>query len=122
MKTKKVVQARFIDGLHGGHEACEEFNRTMLELAEFRPTYERNGDSFWIFFTVETEESETLAEECELKGEKAQCNDCPYIMRDLNRFGNIDVRKKWATCGKNGQRVSIERAACEEYYTAAGRR
>jgi hypothetical protein len=37
-------------------------------------------------------------------------------MRDLNRFGNIDARKKWATCGKTGERTNIESRACEIYH------
>lgn len=123
MKTKKVIQARFIDGSNGGYEAAAEFNEIMLELAEFNPKYERaEGNSFWIFYSVETPEPENIVEQNELAGENAHCIDCPYLMRDLNRFGNVDARKKWATCGKSGERTNIDSRACEEYHQLAERR
>lgn len=115
MKTTKIIQSMFIDGTDG-HEASAEFNRVMMELAELNPKFERNGNSFWIFYSVEKTEPENVIEEHEAAGENAHCLDCPYVMRDLNRFGNIDARKKWATCGKTGERTNIESRACEIYY------
>ena len=97
-------------------ETAMLFNQTMTELADLNPTYERDGGVFWIYYTVVKSEPETIVEEHELKGERAHCIDCPYLMRDLNRFGNIDGRKKWATCGKSGERTNIDSTACEEYY------
>lgn len=120
MKTKKVIQSRFIDGSNGGHEAAAEFNEAMMELAEMNPKFERvEGNSFWIFYSVEMTEPENIIEEHESAGEKAHCIDCPYMMRDLNRFGNIDARKKWGTCGKTGERTNIESRACEVYHNLA---
>ena len=92
------------------------FNEAMNELAELNPTYERDGNVFWIHYTVIKTEPETLAERREMEGERAHCIDCMYCMRDLNRFGNIDGRKKWATCGKTGERTNIDSTACETYY------
>ena len=116
MKTKKVIQSRFIDGTDG-HEAAAEFNQVMMELAELNPKFERNGNSFWIFYSVEMTEPENIVEEHEMAGENAHCLDCPYMMRDLNRFGNIDARKKWGTCGKTGERTNIDSRACEIYHS-----
>lgn len=115
MKRLKVWQSRFIDG-KDGHDSSAEFNDLMMELAELNPEFQREGDSFWIFYQVEKVECENLVEEREEAGEKAHCIDCPFIMRDINRFGNIDARKKWATCGKTGERTHIESRACELYH------
>ncbi len=115
MKHTKVIQSRFIDGTDG-HDACAEFNQAMMELAELNPKFERNGNSFWIFYSVEMTEPENIIEEHEAAGENAHCLDCPYMMRDLNRFGNIDARKKWGTCGKTGERTNIDSRACEIYH------
>ena len=121
MKNTKIFQTRFIDGTDG-HDTAAEFNAAMMELAELNPRFERDGKSFWIFYSVERTEPETLREEHEMAGEKAQCIDCPYVMRDLNRFGSIDGRKKWATCGLTGERTNIHSRACEEYHKLAERR
>lgn len=115
MKHTKIHQTRFIDGADG-HDSAAEFNAAMMELASMNPRFEREGKSFWIFYTVEITEAENAIEEHEMAGENAHCIDCPYCMRDLNRFGNIDGRKKWATCGKTGERTNIESRACEIYH------
>ena len=114
MKTIKTIQSRFIDG-SDGHEVSAEFNQAMMELAELNPKWERDGNSFWIFYSVEKTEAEDIIEKHEMAGENAHCLDCMYCMRDLNRFGNIDGRKKWATCGKTGERTNSR--VCERYYT-----
>ena len=118
MKTIKTIQSRFIDG-SDGHEVSAEFNQAMMELAELNPKWERDGNSFWIFYSVEKVEAENIVEEHEMAGESAHCIDCPYLLRDTNRFGNIDGRKKWATCGKTGERTNIESRACEIYHNLA---
>lgn len=115
MKRKSLFQTRVVQG-NTPQETALLFNEAMQELADLNPTYERDGNTFWIFYTLTVEEPETLADTCELAGEKATCYDCPFIMRDLNRYGNIDARKRWATCGKTGERTHIESAACDEYY------
>ena len=118
MKTIKIVQTRFING-SDGHDTAAEFNQAMVELANLNPTYERDGNSFWIFYSVITEEPETLAEKHEMEGEKAHCGDCPYYMRPVNRLGNIDGRAKYGTCGKSGTREHIDSCACDDYYKLA---
>lgn len=120
MITKSIPQARVIAG-STPQETAMLFNQTMVELADLNPTYERDGNVFWIYYTVVRSEPETIVEEHELKGERAHCIDCPYLMRDLNRFGNIDGRKKWGTCGKTGERTNIDSTVCEEYYALNSR-
>ena len=98
------------------------FNEAMQELAPFNPKYERDGGVFWITYTVISSEAETLSEKYELAGDKSVCDDCPKCIRDRNRFGEIDARKKWATCGATGERVRIESRACDFYYDMVERR
>ena len=119
MKSKKIVQTRFIDG-SDGHDTAAEFNQTMMELADLNPRFERDGKSFWIFYSVEIVEAEDIVEEHELQGESHRCIECPFLIRDLNRFGNPDVTHKHGTCGKSGQRVRIDGLICDKYYTERG--
>lgn len=120
MKTTKVFQTRFIDGTDG-HDTAAEFNQTMMDLAHLNPRFERDGKSFWIFYSVEVTECESIIEEHELAGEKAHCIDCPYLMRDLNRYGSIDARKKWGTCGSTGERTNVDSRACEIYHSLSAK-
>lgn len=118
MKTIKIIQSKFIDG-SDGHDTHDEFNQMMRELAFQNPKFERDGNSFWIFYSETIEEPETLAEKHEMEGEKAHCSDCPYFMRPTNRFGLVDGRAKHGTCGKRGQREHIDSTACDDYYKLA---
>ena len=97
-------------------EAAMLFNQKIMELAPMHPSFTREGDTYYITYTVEYTEPENICEEYEMKGEGAKCVDCPYCVRDLNRFGDIDERKKHATCVKHGLRIRIDSRACGEYY------
>lgn len=121
MKQQSVQQIRAICG-NTPQETALLFNEAMQELAPLNPKYERDGGIFWITYTVVTVEAETLSEEHELAGDAATCGDCPRCIRDANRFGNADARKKWATCSSIGERVRIEGSACDIYYMMKGRR
>lgn len=116
MRRKSVMQVRAISG-NTPEETAMLFNDAMNELAALNPRYERDGGLFWIYYTVESREPETLSEAYELKGEGKNCGDCPFCMRDLNRFGTEDKRKKWATCSQSGEKVFIGASACDAYYT-----
>lgn len=121
MKTTKIFQSRYIDG-SDGHDAAAEFNEAMIELADMNPKFERDGRSFWIFYQVEKALPENIVEEHELAGDTAYCGRCPYIVRDLNRFGRVDERKMWASCSKTCERTRIDSRACEIYYREIERR
>lgn len=121
MKTKTIFQTRAIVG-NSPEETASLFNDAMVELSELNPKFERDGNMFWIYYTVTQYEPETLADKHELEGEDAHCIDCPYLLRDLNRYGNIDARKKWGTCGKTGDRTHVDSKACEIYHSLAERR
>lgn len=116
MRQITVPQVRPVKA-NSPQETAMLFNQTMMELAPMHPTYEKDGDMFWIYYTVEYREAENICDEYELKGEGAKCVNCPHCVRDLNRFGDIDVRKKHATCtAKEGMRIRIDSSACEIYY------
>ena len=115
MVRKSVMQVRVISG-NTPEETALMFNTAMQELAALNPRYERDGGIFWIYYTIETKEAETLAEAYEIKGEGKTCGDCPYCMRDLNRYGTEDKRKKRATCSCSGEQVYVWSAACDTYY------
>ena len=115
MKRITVPQVRAISG-DTPQEAALLFNEAMQELAHLRPKYEKEGNVFWIYYTMEIVEPETLADEEELNGRKAFCKDCGHCYRDRNRFGDIDARKKHGTCTETGERVWLREDACDIYY------
>ena len=112
MKRNYVAQTKYICG-QDAWETAEQFNEAMRELACLNPTYEREGNAFWIFYKVELVEEEEIGAEPKCNDNHAKCIDCPYLMRDLNRFGNVDARKKWGTCGRTGERTHIEAQCCD---------
>lgn len=115
MKYTTIPQVRFISG-RTPEEAAAEFNLAMRELAPLRPTYEREGTSFYIYFNIEMSEAEDIVEEHQLKGEYHYCRECNNCVRDLNRFGEVDKRKRHATCTYLGERVRLDSRVCEHYY------
>ena len=120
-KMRTITQHR-VEAITGDtpQEAAMLFNEAMDRLAGLNPTFEREGSTFWIHYKIVHEEAESISERYELAGKAAHCIECPYVIRDLNRFGNVDTRKKWATCGKTGVRMSIRSRACDTFYESFG--
>lgn len=121
MRTISVPQVRAISG-NSPQETALLFNQAMQELAALHPTFERDGNTFWVTYTVVTQQPETLAEAHEMRGDTSYCGECPHCIRERNRFGEVDMRKKWATCGDTGERIRIDDLACDTYYKLAERR
>ena len=97
-------------------EAAALFNEAMDRLAELNPTFEREGCTFWIHYKIIHNVAETASDQIELEGRPSRCIECPFLIRDTNRFGGVDARKKWGTCGKTGERVRIGANACDIFY------
>lgn len=119
MKHITIPQIRAISG-NTPQEAAHLFNETMMELAHLHPTFQREGDTYYIQYSVIIDEAETVADEHKLKGEHHTCGECHRCIRDINRFGDIDARKVWATCELKGERVRIRADVCDEYYKERG--
>lgn len=120
MKHITIPQVKPITG-NTPQEAAMLFNQAIMELAPMNPQWTREGDTYYITYLVEYNEAENLVEEHELKGERHTCGECPHCVRDMNRFGEADMRKKWATCCCTGQRIRIDENVCDEYYTERGK-
>jgi hypothetical protein len=115
MKSYSIPQMRTVTG-NTPQEAAMLFNELMMELAPMRPTFVREGNVYYVQYLVEYREAETITEQHELNGEYDKCYTCPFCVKDQNRFGQTDTRKKWATCSKTGSRVRIDGSVCDEYY------
>ena len=115
MKRIVIPQMRPVTG-STPEEAANRFNEAMTELAWLHPTFVREGDIYYIQYTVELVQAETKSESYELKGDKATCKVCPHCIRDRNRFGDIDARKVYGTCDQSGERVRLREMACDIYY------
>lgn len=119
MRHLTIPQIRAITG-NTPQEAALLFNEAMMELAPLHPTFTREGDTYYIQYSVEIKEAETITEEHGLKGEHHKCEECHHCIRDLNRFGDIDARKVWATCSMTGERIRIRSEVCDTYYKERG--
>ena len=115
MKSTTIPQVRAVSG-STPQESAHLFNEAMKELAHLHPTFEKEGNTFWIFYSMQINEAETLADAYDLKGMKTNCKACPHCIRDRNRFGDIDARKVYGTCAMTGERVRLREAACDIYY------
>ena len=119
MRHTIIPQMRAISGTTP-QEAALAFNEAMMELAPLHPSFVREGNTYYIQYSIEINEAETLAEEHQIKGEHHKCHECPHCIRDLNRFGDIDARKRWGTCAKTGKRTYINGDVCDTFYTEGG--
>ena len=122
MITKSIPQTRAVSG-NTPQETELLFNQTMTELADLNPTYERDGNVFWVYYTIVKNEPETVVEEHEMKGEYRYCEDCPYCDRVVDIYGNIDPRVKWGKCMKYGMTsVNLNKRVCAAYWENEERR
>lgn len=117
MKEKKYTQCILCEGATF-QESVDKFNRVMRENSAFFPTYERVGESFLVFIKVTEHVPETVVEAKWLEGCRHYCSECEHCHRDLNRFGEIDKRKKTGTCHANGviKKIRIDSIVCDTFY------
>lgn len=115
MKRIVIPQVRAISG-STPQEAALLFNEAIMELAPLHPTFTREADTYYIQYSVEIAEPETVTDEHELRGEHHTCKECKSCIRDRNRFGDIDARKVYGTCAMTGERVRLRKPVCDIYY------
>ena len=116
MQNTKYTQVKAIIG-ENPVDAAEKFNDAMRDLKGFSDLkYEREGNTFLIYYTVSEAIPETIAETREMEGNCGFCKDCEHCRRDVTRFGITDQRKKWARCVWHDKPVMINSSACDDYY------
>ena len=119
MRHMTIPQMRPITG-STPEEAAQRFNEAMMELAPLHPSFVREGNTYYIQYSVTISEAENVADEHELKGDRHTCKECPHLIRDRNRFGDIDARKVYGTCAMTGERMRLREAVCDIYYEERG--
>lgn len=62
MKAISIPQVRPVSG-NTPQEAAMLFNEAMRELAPLHPTYTQDGCTFWIYYSIEYKEAESIADE-----------------------------------------------------------
>ena len=122
MKSITIPQVECVEG-RTRQEAVIKFNKRMNELAYVNPSWEREGDVFWITYNKLIEEPENIIEEHELQGECPHCKDCPLCDRVVDIYGNIDARVKWGKCTRYGMvSVNLNKRVCAAYWENEERR
>ena len=122
MNISMIPQVECIEG-KTRQEVVMKFNKRMVELAYVNPSWEREGDVFWITYNKLAEEPENVVEEHEMKGESLHCIDCPYCDRVTDIYGNKDARVKWGKCRKYGMAsVNLNKKVCSAYWENEERR
>lgn len=122
MKSITIPQVECVEG-RTRQEAVFKFNKRMNELAYVNPSWEREGDVFWITYNKFVEEPEDIIEEHELQGECPHCKDCPLCDRVVDIYGNIDARVKWGKCTRYGMvSVNLNKKVCAAYWESEERR
>ena len=116
MQRHSIKQVEAVTG-STPQELANNYNEAMRRLKGCHPTDEWHGDVVYIYYFADETVAECLTDEHELLGDTHTCNECPYCTKQLNRHGEVDVRYKWAVCGKTGEPVRIEEAACDTYYS-----
>ena len=122
MKSITIPQVECVEG-RTRQEAVLKFNKRMNELAYVNPSWERDGDVFWITYNKLVEEPENIVEAHEMNGEYRYCEDCPYCDRVVDIYGNNDTRVKWGKCMKYGMvSVNLNKRVCAAYWESEERR
>lgn len=118
MKEHKYTQCILCEG-NTFQDAVNKFNTEMKRHAHLRPTFERAGETFLIYVTVVELAPETLVEAKHLDGCRHYCEDCASCVREKNRHGVIDARKKYGFCAEQDmKKIRIDQIVCDEFYTA----
>lgn len=116
MQRHSIKQVEAVTG-NTPQELANNYNEAMRRLQGCSPTDEWHGDVVYIYYFCDETVTECLTDEHELMGDKHECGECPFCTKQLNRHGDVDVRFKWAVCGKSGEPVRVDESACDIYYS-----
>ena len=114
MNSITVPQVEYIGG-KTPQEAAALFNARIVELRFNKPTFEREGDGFWITYTKDIEEtSHETKTESSAEISRPCCGNCLF-------FEQISYRVKWGKCSlKDYACVNRDSTACEDYPLGGG--
>ena len=115
MKENKYMQCILCEGKTLA-DAVSKFNEEMKRNAQFRPTYERVGDSFLIYVKVVEVMPESIAEANFMQGCRHRCEECSHCVRTKKTDGSTDYRSKHAKCAYSGNRVRTDGWVCDTFY------
>lgn len=116
MQRRSIKQVEAVTGCTP-QELANNYNEAMRRLQGCHPTDEWHGDVVYIYYFCDETVAECLTDEHELIGDLHKCGECPHCTKQLNRHGEVDVRFKWAVCGKTGEPVRVDENACDIYYS-----
>lgn len=96
----------------------EKLRERLFELQDQNPSVE--FDSVGNDMVARIKHKETLETEPPKPSEvgaKFVCADCPHFVRERNKDGSIDNRKKWGGCPfAYMERTTLDSAACDVLY------
>lgn len=118
MQRHSIKQVEAVTG-STPQELANNYNEAMRRLQGCHPKDEWHGDVVYIYYFCDEEIAECLVDEHDLLGDHHICKECPYCTMQLNRHGEVDVRYKWAVCGKNGEPTRVDSPVCDTYYSMA---
>lgn len=116
MQRHSIKQVEAVTG-STPQELANNYNEAMKRLQGCNPTDEWHGDVVYIYYFCDETITECLTDEHDLMGDHHYCGECPFCTKQLNRHGDVDVRFKWAVCGKTGEPVRVDESACDIYYS-----
>ena len=116
MQRHSIKQVEAVTG-STPQELANNYNEAMRRLQGCHPTDEWHGDVVYIYYFCDETITECLTDEHDLLGDRHKCGECPFCTKELNRHGEVDVRFKWAVCGKTGEPTRVDSPACDIYYS-----
>lgn len=116
MQRHSIKQVEAVTG-STPQELANNYNEAMIRLQGCHPTDEWHGDVVYIYYFRDEDVTECIVDEHDLAGDRHFCGECPYCTKQLNRHGEVDVRYKWAVCGKTGESTRVDSPVCDIYYT-----
>lgn len=96
----------------------EMLNAKLFELNESSPIVEFDSVGSDMVARIRYRERiEVVEPEISEIGIKFKCADCPHFVRETNKDGSVDARKKWGDCPfAFMERTTLDSDACDILY------